>query len=35
MLGLNSAGCHRSSGRRSVLISTAALKELAIANHGR
>jgi hypothetical protein len=31
MLGLNLAGCHRRSGRRSVLISTAALKELATA----
>jgi hypothetical protein len=31
MLGLNFAGCHRCSGRRSVLISTAALMELAIA----
>jgi len=31
MLGLNFAGCHRCSGRRSGLISTAALKELAIA----
>jgi hypothetical protein len=31
MLGLNFAGYHRCSGRRSVLISTAALKELAIA----
>jgi len=31
MLGLSFAGCHRCSGRRSVLISTAALMELAIA----
>ena len=31
VLGLNFAGCHRCSGRRSGLISTAALKELAIA----
>ncbi len=31
VLGLNFAGCHRCSARRSVLISTAALKELAMA----
>ncbi len=31
-LGLNLAGCHRCSGPRSVLISTAALMELAIAS---